>query len=1103
MMDLRAAVLLLAAALSACTTQSPLRYDFDGDGVLDADDCQPADADAYAGAPDPYGDGQDTNCDGADGVDADGDSYPGNVDEDEPFHDCNDASAEQRPGAPEVQDGLDNDCDGLVDEGSEVSDDDGDGFCEALIGPCLGLAQPGDCDDTDPALNPGDGDGDGVSTCDAIPDCDDNDPSSSPDAPELCNLRDDDCDGLLPGDEVDADFDGDPACATDCDDGDPNVHGLDDDGDGQSLCDQPADCDDAAPLVVASDGDGDGIADCDGDCDDTRADVGPQQVEVCDGVDTNCDGLLGPGELDGDGDGDPACSDCADGDASRDSLDADGDGQSTCTLDCDDADAARFPGAVDAPGDGLDANCDGVDGVDLDGDGDPQGLDCDDSSALMNLSDSDGDGATSCGGDCDDADPGLNLLDADGDGYATCSADCDDADPARTPVALEVCDLIDNNCDGVQDPLEIDADGDGDPACSDCDDTASALHTLDADGDSWSICTGDCDDADNNTLPTGLDPFGDGADTNCDGADGVDTDQDGFASLASGGADCADLDPTVHPAATEQAGDGIDSNCDGDDGVDADGDGYAAVAGGGRDCDDTDPTIHPGFIEPLAADGADANCDGTDGNLFARFSGYVNDGTANHGTSQAICDLDGDGVGDLVIGSPFEGVTSDDFQEGTVSIFYGPFVGPRPKAGADVVLVGQAWHGWLGYSVACGGDTDGDGLQELIVGAPGELGSLGSQGGVYIVEPPAAGEVPLDLWSEPRIESTDVVPGALFGQTVAGGGDFDGDGLDDVVIATGVVFEPPGLVGLDPMDYEAGVGGQGMVHVLSGPIVGLVDAATAAVAVYATDPTEASGSDRGLGFVRPIAVAGDVDGDGLDDLLVGEAGLQVATDAGGAPMGLSGAVRLFSGPLPPVMNGATCTATILGVQSSQGIGESVIGLGDLDGDGDAEIAVTGADNFYGSDPLGAWIFEGPVVGVLDVTAADAHLTDDGGAPVNGVFRSTVASAGDVDGDGVIDLLFTGIRIWDYSVDYVDFWSQAWLVPGPVFGVVGVGPSTALLLGAEPVTFVGAPNVYLWALPALDMTGDGRSDPAWAVRGDSWVGAPFSNSVKFLPNPNEF
>ncbi len=531
--------------------------------------------------------------------------------------DCAPADPDRRPGIDDPWgDGIDQDCDGF-----DGIDRDGDGYS-------ANADVDRDCDDSTALVHPGalDSTGDGL---------------------------DADCDGT---DGTDEDGDGFPSEASggsDCDDSDPLVTPLDTDGDGHSPCD--GDCDDTNSALNPLDADGDGISTCADppDCDDTDPEVRPGAVEACDGVDTDCDGVA-QGEHDADLDGDPACSDCDDDDPDRTTADSDGDGISSCDGDCLDTIAEANPLATDVVGDGVDQNCDGVDGIDTDGDGEPNvasgGADCDDDNFLItSATDEDGDGVALCDGDCDDDDPdvrpgfgelcdgldtdcdgfALGEGDVDGDGALAC-ADCDDDDPTVSPSATEACDGVDQDCDGIVDD-GFDADGDGSTTCGgDCDDSDAALDALDVDLDGVTSCDGDCADTVAAVNPFATDLWGDGVDQNCDDIDGVDGDQDGEAGVGSGGADCDDDDPVVG-SWTDDDGDGsplCDGDCDDDDparrpglpeqcnGIDDDCDGFATGEGDGdgdgslacEDCADADPARFPGQAE--LCNSIDDDCDG-------------------------------------------------------------------------------------------------------------------------------------------------------------------------------------------------------------------------------------------------------------------------------------------------------------------------------------------------------------------------------------------------------------------------------------------------------------------------------------------------------------
>lgn len=127
----------------------------------------------------------------------------------------------------------------------------------------------------------------------------------------------------------------------------------------------------------------------------------------------------------------------------------------------------------------------------------------------------------------------------------------------------------------------------------------------DLDGDGYAAGA-DCDDRNPSIYPEAPDPVGDGVDANCDGGDGYDRDQDGFYTDT----DCDDTDASVFPGAEDAPYDGVDSDCDRDRRweEDHDGDGYAATVVGGPDCDDENAAIFPNARE--VCNRIDDNCDG-------------------------------------------------------------------------------------------------------------------------------------------------------------------------------------------------------------------------------------------------------------------------------------------------------------------------------------------------------------------------------------------------------------------------------------------------------------------------------------------------------------
>ena len=687
--------------------------------------------------------------------------------------DCDDQDSSIHPFATELCDEIDQDCDGLTDEGTNntfFEDSDGDGYgnffvyIETCTPPVGYVPNAQDCNDTNPNV--------------------------SPDALEYCNGYDDNCDTMV-----------DENTAVDV-----VTWYADVDGDGFGDGAVPVEACNAPPFYVADDT----------DCNDGRPNVFPGAVETCTtAYDDDCDGNNNDDgatgcldyfeDVDGDGYGMSASSQCL--------CVPEGDFQSLSDSDCDDTLATVNPGMIENCTTTYDDNCN-TDTNEAGGAG-----------CTYFYQDYDGDGFGTTDRVC--------MCDPVGDYEALVDGDCDDLNSMYSPAEIEVCDAndVDENCDGVADGadavdavdwfFDADLDNYGDPnnTKTQCDQPAGYLDVA-----------GDCNDASSAINPGEieicvLDPqTNTHRDEDCSGSTNDpdpalysggstfyrDTDGDGYGLAsdtiyacytegeytASASGDCDDTDDMVKPGGVEVCATSDDEDCDGqvDENnaadcitfyYDADNDGFGIGSNNicsclpnsnhratiGADCDDTDPLVNSGFGN-CGLMGDIPNTDATytfaysDITHFKAFEGTYFDGSN-------FFDYNNDGIADLAVSNNLfdPSIGNNQYTDaGAVYVHLGPFDGDLAPANADVILVSNMASDKL--HVRWVGNMDNDPADEILV--------YGTYSGYRVVQDGLVGTGQVDI--------DNVLVGnplGIAGSTVSPVGDMDNDGVLDFFVYNG------------------------------------------------------------------------------------------------------------------------------------------------------------------------------------------------------------------------------------------------------------------------------------------------------------------------------
>ncbi len=530
--------------------------------------------------------------------------------------------------------------------------------------------------------------------------------------------------------------------------------------------------------------------------------------------------------------------------------------------------------------------------------------------------------------------------------------------------------------------------------------------------------TTSCGDKDDTGTPPEADADTDGdADSDSDGDMDADSDADGDSDADSDTDADGDTDPGIECDVDIDIDVDTDMDVDCDVDTDTDADSVAGIDV------NTVSTVFYGeggghLLGTSLAGGGDINGDGQDDIVLGStaMGAYVFHGPIDHDAELSdhdayiatgldalsfVGDLNADGFDDLLLGDEYW--TPDGHygrMDGAAYLFYGPVSGEITAADADALLVGST-SDHAGEVLDGGGDVDGDGLPDFLVSGVSFPG--GDQYGVvYLRYDAPLGSVCL-ADSDARLIGGS--QGDLAGYSAALAGDVDGDGHSDVIV--GAVLDDGG---------EEDGGG---AYLFLGPIYGDRFTAEADAAMFGERSATGATYDRDAAG-SAVGAAGDHNGDGYGDVLVGADGDSEGQDH-------SGTTYLMFGPISG--QSVLChdaPARLVGEGALDSSGTSVGSVGDLDADGRTDIAIGAHSESSSGTAAGAtYLFLSPIMGTISLGAADYKL-------VGGLWGENLGQAlsyaGDVDNDGRDDLLVSG----DGESSTVDRAGAAYLVWGASF-----------------------------------------------------------------------
>lgn len=345
--------------------------------------------------------------------------------------------------------------------------------------------------------------------------------------------------------------------------------------------------------------------------------------------------------------------------------------------------------------------------------------------------------------------------------------------------------------------------------------------------------------------------------------------------------------------------------------------------------------------------------------ITANWTAESNQAGAWFGNSvSATGDINGDGLGDVVIGANF--YDGEVMNCGAIFVFYGSTSGLSLTA--NWTIESDQANAYFGWSVSAAGDVNGDGYSDVIVGSPFYQNGQTEEGRAFVYHGSSGGLSTVANWTAESDQA-----GAYFGVCVSTTGDVNGDGYSDVII------------GADRFDN--GQIDEGKVYLYLGTSSGL----------ESTCRWSKESNQEGAHFGQCVSTAGDVNGDGYSDIIVGAYSYDNdQTNEGRA--------FVYHGSASGLSIIATWTAE--GDQAYAYFGQSVFTAGDVNGDGYSDIIVGayGYDNGQ-TDEGKVFVYHGSAGGLS--TTPDWTAESD---QANASFGMSVSSAGDVNSDGYSDVI---------------------------------------------------------------------------------------------------